>query len=63
MLRVRLMPAGGSPLAGVLHVDCALPRVEFPIEEGVDLLVGTFTFRKAGGFTDFHILRGVNQAN
>ena len=63
VLQVSVMPAGGSPLAGVLHVDCDIPGVEFHIEEGVNLLVGTFNFEKSGGFTDFHVLQGVNQAN
>ncbi len=62
-LQVQLRPAGGSPLAGVLHVDCDIPGVEFHIEEGVDLTVGSFHFEKAGGFTDFHVLQGVNQTN
>jgi hypothetical protein len=62
-LQVQLRPSGGSPLAGVLHVDCDVPGVEFHIEEGVNLTVGSFHFEKAGGFTDFHVLRGVNQTN
>lgn len=63
VLDVEVRPVGGSPVAGVLHVDCDIPGVEFHIEEGVDLTVGSFHFEKAGGFTDFHVLRGVNQSN
>ena len=62
-LDVALMPVGGSPLTGVLEVDCDLPGVEFPIEEGVNLSIGPFSFEKAGGFTLFHVLEGVNQTN
>jgi hypothetical protein len=62
-LDIEVRPAGGSHLAGVLHVDCDIPGVEFHIEEGVDVTVGPFHFEKATGFTDFHVLRGVNQTN
>jgi TAT (twin-arginine translocation) pathway-exported protein len=63
-LDVALMPAGASPRAGVLEVDCMLPGIEFPIEEGVNLSVGPFNFEKVpGSFTLFHVLQGVNQAN
>jgi hypothetical protein len=63
-LDVALMPAGGSPRAGVLEVDCMLPGIEFPIEEGVNFTVGSFNFEKVpGSFTLFHVLQGVNQAN
>lgn len=65
VVSVNVMPVGHSPLSGVLHVDCDVPGVEFPIKEGVSLSVGTFDFVKEtdGGFTDFHVLRGVNQTN
>lgn len=61
VLHVALKPSGGGTLAGVLDVDCMLPGVEFPIEEGVDLSVGPFKFEKSGGATLFHVLEGVNQ--
>jgi hypothetical protein len=60
-LHVELSPSGGGTLAGVLEVDCTVKGIEFPIEEGVNLSVGSFNFEKAGGFTLFHVLHGVNQ--
>jgi hypothetical protein len=60
-LEVALMPSGGGSLAGTLEVDCTIPGVELPIEEGVNLSVGSFHFEKAGGATIFHVLHGVNQ--
>jgi len=60
-LQVTLMPSGGGALVGTLEVDCTIPGVELPIEEGVNLSVGSFHFEKAGGATLFHVLHGVNQ--
>jgi len=60
-LQVALLPFGGGVLAGTLEVDCTIPGVELPIEEGVNLSVGSFHFEKAGGATLFHVLHGVNR--
>ncbi len=55
-LNVRLMPEGGSPLDGVLEIDCELPGATFVPFEGIVLQVGTFVFRASGGVTLFHVL-------
>ncbi len=52
------MTSTGSSVAGVLGVDCAVPGVEFPIEEGVHLDVLSFHFKQSGGFPLFHVLQG-----
>jgi hypothetical protein len=52
------MLSTGDSVAGVLGVDCAVPGVEFPIEEGVHLDVLSFHFKQSGGFTLFHVLQG-----
>jgi hypothetical protein len=49
---------GGGSVPAVLGVDCAVPGVEFPIEEGVHIDVLNFHFKQSGGFTLFHVLRG-----
>jgi len=58
LMHVALKPSGGGSITGVLGVDCSLPGVEFPIEEGVTLAAGTFKFKQAGGATLFHVLHG-----
>ena len=50
-LTVRLLPASGSPVNGVLEVHCDLPGSSPPIEEGVVLKVGPFDFTQSGGLT------------
>jgi len=50
-LTIRLLPAGGSPVNGVLEVHCDLPGASPPPEEGVVLEVGPFNFTQSGGFT------------
>jgi len=49
---------GGGSVAAVLGIDCAVPGVEFKIEEGVHLDVLSFHFKQSGGFTLFHVLHG-----
>src|SRR6266851_3088548 len=34
VVNIAAMPATGGSIGGVLGIDCALPGVEFPIEEG-----------------------------
>jgi len=58
IMNIAAMPSTGGSVAGVLGVDCAVPGVEFPIEEGVHLDVLTFHFKQSGGFTLFHVLQG-----
>ena len=53
-LTVRLLPAGGSPVNGVLEVHCNLPGTSPPTEEGVVLKVGSFNFTQSGGVTVFN---------
>ena len=55
-LNVRLMPEGGSPVDGVLGVNCELPGATFVTFEGITLKVGSFDFRASGGVTLFHVL-------
>jgi len=55
-LTIRLLPAGGSPVNGVLEVHCDLPGASPPPEEGVVLKVGPFNFTQSGGFTVFNDL-------
>jgi hypothetical protein len=55
-LNVTIYPVGGSPLAGVLTINCALPGAPPQIKEGITLDVGPFHFTQAGGGTLFHIL-------
>jgi hypothetical protein len=57
-MKVKLVASDGTSHPGVLGVDCGLPGVEFPIEEGVTLTTGPRKFTKAGGVTLFHVLRG-----
>jgi hypothetical protein len=54
---VQLVPEGGNPVDGILRVHCALPGASFPIEEGIQLQVGTLQFTQDGGVTLFHRLR------
>ncbi len=58
VMDITVMPSTGGSVAGVLGVDCAVPGVEFPIEEGVHLDVLSFHFKQSGGFTLFHVLQG-----
>ncbi len=58
VMDITAMTSTGGSVAGVLGVDCALPGVEFPIEEGVHLDVLSFHFKQSGGFTLFHVLQG-----
>ncbi len=55
-LNVRLLPAGGSPVNGVLEVHCELPGSSPPTKEGVVLKVGPFNFTQGGGLTVFNDL-------
>jgi len=55
-LTVRLLPAGGSAVSGVLEVHCHLPGASPPTEEGVVLKVGPFNFTQSGGLTVFNDL-------
>jgi len=55
-LNVRLMPEGGSPVDGVLGINCELPGATFVQFEGITLKVGSFDFRASGGVTLFHVL-------
>jgi hypothetical protein len=56
-LDVRLMPEGGSPVDGVLEINCALPGATFVPFEGITLKVGSFDFQAPrGGVTLFHVL-------
>ena len=55
-LNVRLMPDGGSPVDGVLEINCELPGATFVPFEGIVLKVGSFDFRASGGVTLFHVL-------
>lgn len=50
-ITVRLLPAGGSPVNGVLEVHCDLPGASAPTEEGVVLRVGPFNFTQSSGLT------------
>jgi hypothetical protein len=63
VMNIAAMPSTGGSIAGVLGIDCDLPGVEFAIHEGVHLDVLSFHFKQSGGFTLFHVLNGVNQAN
>ena len=56
-LTVRLLPAGGSPVNGVLEVHCDLPGASPTTEEGVVLKVGSFNFTQSDGFTLINDLR------
>jgi hypothetical protein len=59
LMKVELVASDGTSHPGVLGVDCALPGVEFPIEEGVTLTTGPLKFtQKSGGSTLFHVLHG-----
>jgi len=58
VMDITAMTSTCGSVAGVLGVDCALPGVEFPIEEGVHLDVLSFHFKQSGGFTLFHVLQG-----
>ena len=57
-MKIKALASNGRTVTGVLGVDCAVPGVEFPIEEGVTVDVLSFKFRQAGGFTLFHALHG-----
>jgi len=54
-LDVRLYPAGGAPVDGVLGVNCHFPDTPDEIEEGITLDVATFHFTQHGGATVFHV--------
>jgi hypothetical protein len=54
-LKVRLFPAAGGHLDGVLTVNCRLADATFDIEEGVTLAVGGFFFVQDEGRTLFHL--------
>jgi FtsP/CotA-like multicopper oxidase with cupredoxin domain len=58
VLHIAAMPASGGSVEAVLGIDCDLPGVRFPIEEGVHIDVLNFHFKQSGGFTLFHVLRG-----
>jgi len=60
MMHVKALASDGRTVTGVLGVDCALPGIEFPVEEGVTFSVPVFNlnFTQAGGFTAFHVLQG-----
>lgn len=55
-MNVTLVPESGSPVPGVLSVDCNLPGATFVIVEGVTLQVGPFHFVQALGATLFHVM-------
>jgi len=60
MMHVKAVASNGRTLSGVLGVHCALPGIEFLIEEGVTLSVPALNLNvtQAGGFTVFHVLQG-----
>jgi len=60
MMHVKAVASNGRALSGVLGVHCALPGVEFHIEEGVTLSMPGVNLNatQAGGFTLFHVLQG-----
>lgn len=58
VLRIVALPVGGGMVEGTLGIDCAVPGVRFPIEEGIHIDVLNFHFKQSGGFTLFHVLRG-----
>jgi hypothetical protein len=57
VLDVRLFPEGGSPVDGVLTINCHFPDTPAEIEEGFELSLGTFNFTPAGGVTLFHVFK------
>jgi hypothetical protein len=57
VLDVRFFPEGGSPVDGVLTINCHFPDTPADIEEGFELSVGSFTFTPAGGLTLFHVFK------
>jgi hypothetical protein len=58
VLHVVATPASGGSVEAVLGIDCDLPGVRFPIEEGVHIDAQGSHFKQSGGFTLFHVLRG-----
>jgi hypothetical protein len=58
VLRIVALPVGGGMVEGTLGIDCAVPGVKFPIEEGIHIDILNFHFKQSGGFTLFHVLRG-----
>lgn len=58
VVRIVALPVGGGMVEGTLGIDCAVPGVRFPIEEGIHIDVLNFHFKQSGGFTLFHVLRG-----
>jgi hypothetical protein len=57
VLDVRFFPEGGSPVDGVLTINCHFPDTPAEIEEGIELSVGPFNFTQAGGLTLFHVFK------
>jgi hypothetical protein len=57
VLDVRFSPEGGSPVDGVLTINCHFPDTPADIEEGFELSVGSFNFTPAGGVTLFHVFK------
>jgi hypothetical protein len=57
VLDVRFFPEGGSPVDGVLTINCHFPDTPAEIEEGFELSLGTFNFTPAGGVTLFHVFK------
>jgi len=57
VLDVRFFPAGGSPVDGVLTINCHFPDTPAEIEEGFELSLGAFNFTPAGGVTLFHVFK------
>jgi hypothetical protein len=57
VLDVRFFPEGGSPVDGVLTINCHFPDTPADIEEGFELSVGPFNFTQAGGITLFHVFK------
>ena len=58
VVRIVALPVGGGMVEGTLGIDCAVPGVRFPIEEGIHIDILNFHFKQSGGFTLFHVLRG-----
>jgi hypothetical protein len=57
VLDVRFFPEGGSPVDGVLTINCHFPDTPADIEEGFELAIGSFNFTPAGGLTLFHVFK------
>jgi hypothetical protein len=57
VLDVRFFPEGGSPVDGVLTINCHFPDTPAEIEEGFELSLGAFNFTPAGGVTLFHVFK------